>query len=175
MMNKFFNKSFTEPRFKKEQFSTCKIFQVQTSLCVIGLCGCENTKINTGKAMGEVYFLAWFQNRAAREIILVWQYTTLFWAWKSPTRIKTTVLTWLLCIFTVFLPLCAWNSIMDYFKSVHFKITFSNGVHFFCSTLLLMLLFKRKSSLHIQNYVTSMINFLRWDLALLAVSSHGWL
>lgn len=140
-MDKFFTKSFTEPRFKKEQFSTCKTFQVKISLCVIGLCGCDSMKIYTGKVMGEVYFPAWFQNRATGEITQVWQYTTLcFEQGRVQAALKITALTWLLCIFTVFLPLCAWSSIMDFFKSVCIWIPFSNGVHLSCSTLLLVLL-----------------------------------
>lgn len=91
-MNKWWTNSlansFTEPRFKREQFSSCKIFHVKTSLCVTGLCGCDSIKIYTGKVMGEVYFPAWFQNRAAGEITQVQQYTTVFWAEKSPTSIK---------------------------------------------------------------------------------------
>lgn len=91
-MNKWWTNSltnsFTEPRFKREKFSTCKIFQVKNISLCDWLCGCDSIKIYTGKVMGEVYFPTWFQNRAAGEITQVQQYTTVFWAGKSPTSIK---------------------------------------------------------------------------------------
>lgn len=177
MMEKFFNKSFTEPRFKKEQLSTCKVFQLKTSLCVIGLSGCDSLKIYPGKVMGEVYSPAWFQNRAAGEITQVAQYTTLcFEQGRVQPALKITALTcyyafsqWSFhCVYGAASRISSSLSLFRYLLTM-------KKVHISCSTLSVLLLFKRKSSSHIQNDVISMVNFLRWELALLAVSSHDWL